>query len=130
MPTQPEPNDHVRKADGVSDQSGGQNQAAPADLGPDWVPEDPNNICQSTGCEDVAKEIQQKIGGTRYRIEDQYGAPTLGKYRGEDTYWNYHEVVIKDGRVYDAWTPATGEPLDTYIGEWQYGKYLKFTPIG
>ncbi|GGN29959.1 hypothetical protein GCM10011578_066720 [Streptomyces fuscichromogenes] len=108
----------------------GQDQAAPSDLGSDWVPQDPKNICESTGCEDVAVEIQQKIGGTRYRIEDSMGAPTLGKYRGEDTYWNYHEVVIKDGRVYDAWTGRTGELLDTYRGNWQYGQWLKFTPIG
>jgi hypothetical protein len=106
------------------------NQGAPADLGPDWVPQDPKTICKSTGCEDVAIDIQKKIGGTRYRIEDQYGAPTLGKYRGEDTYWNYHEVVINNGRVYDAWTPRTGEPLDTYLGQWQYGKYLTLTSIG
>ena len=109
---------------------GGSSQTPPADLGPDWTPRDPATICKSTGCEDVAIEIQQKIGGTRFRIEDQYGAPTLGQYRGEDTYWAYHEVDVVDGRVYDAWTDRYGEPVDQYISNWQYGKYLKWTPIG
>jgi hypothetical protein len=102
----------------------------PADLGPDWVPADPSTICQSTGCEDVAIEIQQKIGGTRYRIEDSLNAPYLGKYRGEDTFWSYHEVDYLDGYVYDNWTGRNGEPIDQYIADWQYGKYLKWTPIG
>ncbi|MBV9855153.1 MAG: hypothetical protein JOY82_11655 [Streptosporangiaceae bacterium] len=117
---------------GPNDPNAGNPQQSPSgadDLGPGWTPRDPSTICRSTGCEDVAKEIQQKIGGTIYRIEDSAGARYLGKYRGEDTYWNYHEVVIKDGRVYDAWTGRYGEPFDQYVNEWQYGKYLRFTPV-
>ncbi|MFD9946270.1 RHS repeat-associated core domain-containing protein [Nonomuraea sp. NPDC059023] len=99
------------------------------DLGPDWKPADPDKICDSSGCEDVAKNIQRKIGGTRHRITDSDGAPFLGKYRGRDTGWGHHDVVVKNGRVYDAWTGRHGEPVDEYRGRWQYGDVLKFDPL-
>ncbi|NYE45560.1 Flp pilus assembly pilin Flp [Spinactinospora alkalitolerans] len=97
------------------------------DLGEDWEPRDPSEICNSSGCEDVAAEIQSEIGGEVRVIRDGYGAPGLGQYRGEDTMWSEHWVVVKDGRVYDAWTGRYGEPIDDYLENWQYGEDLQFT---
>ncbi|MFC3998232.1 polymorphic toxin-type HINT domain-containing protein [Nocardiopsis sediminis] len=99
------------------------------DLGEDWEPRDPNEICGSSGCEDVAVDIQQAIGGDRYRITDSLGAPYLGQYRNNDTGWGHHDVVIKDGRVYDAFSGRTGVPLDEYRDLWQYGEDLEFTKL-
>lgn len=98
------------------------------DLGPTWKAQEPSSICGSNGCEDVAVGIQEKIGGERMRITDQYGAPTLGKYRGEDTNWAHHDVVLKDGQVYDAWTGRRGEPVERYLSHWEYGEYLQMKP--
>ncbi|MGW0212425.1 colicin E3/pyocin S6 family cytotoxin, partial [Streptomyces sp. NPDC003233] len=83
----------------------------------------------SNGCEQVAESIQQNIGGSRMRVTDRYGAPTLGKYREQDSFWGHHDVVVKDGRVYDAWTGPEGEPLDEYRGKFEWGDDLVFTPL-
>ncbi|MFI6367975.1 putative T7SS-secreted protein [Nocardia sp. NPDC050630] len=91
---------------------------------------DISSIPGSTGCEDVALDIQESLGGTRMRLTDQYGAPSLGQYRGQDTFWGHHDVVVKDGRVYDAWTGPAGEPIDVYRSHFQYGDDLAFTPLG
>lgn len=99
------------------------------DLGEAWKPAKTSTICGSTGCEDVARQIQSQIGGTRHRITDAYGAPSLGKYRGEDTRWAHHDVVIRDGRVYDGWTDRYGEPIDVYRSRFEYGEYLRFDPL-
>ncbi|WP_420162156.1 polymorphic toxin-type HINT domain-containing protein [Nocardiopsis sp. CNT-189] len=100
-----------------------------SDLGEDWEPRDPGEICGSSGCEDVARDIQSRIGGTRYRIQDSLGAPFLGQYRGEDTGWGHHDVVIKDGRVYDAFSSRHGVPIEEYRNLWQYGDDLEFTEL-
>lgn len=36
------------------------------------------------------------------------GAPSLGGYKGTSTGWEYHDVVVKDGRVFDAFGPSEG----------------------
>ncbi|WP_318205837.1 RHS repeat-associated core domain-containing protein [Streptomyces sp. SCL15-4] len=118
-----------READGEA--SGGTpNKAAKieGDLGSDWKPSNPSKICGSSGCEDVAVKIQSEIGGERMRITDAYNAPSLGQYRGQDTNWGHHDVVLREGRVYDAWTGRHGEPVDEYMAHWQYGEYLKMSP--
>ncbi|MCC9311876.1 hypothetical protein LN042_33260 [Kitasatospora sp. RB6PN24] len=97
-----------------------------------WPKGKASNVCTisgSNGCEDVARSVQQSIGGTRMRITDRYGAPTLGKYRGQDSLWGHHDVVVKDDRVYDAWTGPGGEPMDVYRSQFEYGDDLVFTPL-
>ncbi|WP_149831355.1 hypothetical protein [Streptomyces tailanensis] len=119
----------LREAESNAGKSEGAGSTAKSgDLGPKWKAQEPSNICGSSGCEDVAVDIQAKIGGERMRITDQYGAPTLGKYRGEDTGWAHHDVILKDGQVYDAWTGCHGEPLERYLSRWEYGEYLQMKP--
>ncbi|MGW1674671.1 hypothetical protein [Streptomyces sp. NPDC002324] len=115
-----------READSSSSRSLEKDEAG--DLGANWRPNDPSRITGSNGCEECAVEIQSKIGGDRMRITDSLGAPVLGKYRGRDTNWAHHDVVLREGRVYDAWTGRQGEPLEEYMSRWQYREYLKMSP--
>ncbi|GAA4626133.1 hypothetical protein GCM10023196_033120 [Actinoallomurus vinaceus] len=88
------------------------------DLGPKWKPRPASEICRSTGCEDVARQIQQQIGGEVRRIESPVPGGNLGRYRGQWTEWRHHEVVVRDGRVYDGFTGRTGLPIDEYKSLW------------
>ena len=98
------------------------------DLGEDWTPTvyDPNDPTTHSGCEWVAREIHNTLGGdaTIVRIQsdsnteiDQY--PLEGSYRGHATGWFGHEVVVKDGRVYDNYTGRHGLPIDEYKELWK-----------
>ncbi|WP_327408704.1 polymorphic toxin-type HINT domain-containing protein [Streptomyces sp. NBC_01281] len=104
------------------------NADAACDLGANWVPKTPEQVCGKGGCTEVAKGIQDRIGGTVTRLTDKYGAPWLGKFRGVDSGWQYHDVLVKDGRVFDATTSRYGEPLDEYRSHFEYGDDLVFTP--
>lgn len=50
----------------------------------------------------------------------------LGKHRGTNPDWAHHDVVLKDGRVYDAFTGSDGLPLDEYKQLWQYPDAINF----
>ncbi len=98
------------------------------DLGESWKPKPASEVCGTGGCEKVADDIKSTIGGDIMRITDKYGAPQLGKFRGTDSGWNYHDVVVKDGRVFDATTGRRGEPIDQYRTNFEYGDDLVFSP--
>lgn len=73
--------------------------------------------------------------GLAYQIESSvapvnggYGAPFLGQYRGIDGGWGHHEVVVKDGRGFDATTGKLGEAIDQYRSDFEYGGDLIFSP--
>ena len=42
----------------------------------------------------------------------------LPKFKGEYPIWQNHVVVIKDGRVYDAFTGSKGMTIDEYKKLW------------
>lgn len=97
------------------------------DLGAKWKPCDPRDIdADQGGCERVAAKIQKQIGGELHTITPPRGAKSLGPYRGYDTPWADHTVVVKNGRVYDAWTSRYGEPISVYQSRWEYGDVLNF----
>ncbi|MFV2104850.1 polymorphic toxin-type HINT domain-containing protein, partial [Micromonospora sp. LOL_024] len=98
------------------------------DLGVAWKAKPAAEVCGTGGCERVADHIQSVIGGDVMRITDRYGAPFLGKYRGVDSGWGYHDVVVKDGRVFDATTGRHGELMADYRAVWEYGDDLVFNP--
>ena len=58
------------------------------------------------------------MGGDIYRVQAPPGTSNLGRYRGEWTQWGHHEVVVRDGRVYDGFTGRTGLPVDEYKALW------------
>ncbi|WP_285778453.1 polymorphic toxin-type HINT domain-containing protein [Microtetraspora sp. NBRC 13810] len=104
------------------------NSGCGPDLGETWKPKTAAQVCGTGGCEKVADHIQSVIGGDIMRLTDRYGAPQLGKYRGVDSGWNYHDVVVKDGRVFDATTGRYGESMANYRANWEYGDDLVFSP--
>ncbi len=82
--------------------------------------------CRS-GCEGVAEKIQSTIGGKIHRIEPgPPGARRLGRRNDQATEWAYHEVVVKDGRVYDAMTGPGGQAIDEFKAAWQYAEDINF----
>jgi hypothetical protein len=82
--------------------------------------------CQ-TGCENVALQIQRHIGGKIIRIVPaDPRARYLGPYRGHNPNWAYHEVVVKDGRVYDVFTGHQGATIAEYKALWEYADAINF----
>jgi RHS repeat-associated protein len=83
------------------------------------------------GCEDVATSIHDAIGGEvkRFAHKEIPGfarGATLGPRGKQDTEWYFHEVVVKDGKVYDAMTGPEGQPIDDYKKEWEYRNDIDF----
>ncbi len=95
------------------------------DLGDDWVPRDIQNPGSRSGCEECALDIQNKIGGDIVRITPD-GAPSLGGYRGKNWEWSHHDVVVRDGRVYDAFGPRGGLSISDYKAQFQYPEAINF----
>ena len=98
------------------------------DLGEDWTPTpvDPNSPDPLPGnCGEVAEEILDLPGGDATIVSTQSDANTVpnqypleGTYRGKGTGWFYHDVVVKDGRVYDGFTDRYELPIDDYKNLW------------
>jgi hypothetical protein len=78
------------------------------------------------GCENAARQIQRHVGGEIMRITPNPGANSLGPYRGHATGWAHHEVVVSEGRVYDAFTGFQGMTIAEYKALWQYADALVF----
>ena len=83
-----------------------------------------NESCRS-GCEKVAGQIQRITGGEIHRIEPAQGYG-LGAYRGKNWGWSHHEVVVKDGRVFDVTTGRSGVPIQDYKRLWENRDAIKF----
>jgi RHS repeat-associated protein len=80
-----------------------------------------------TGCEDIAQKIKSAIGGKIYRLNPALpGGRFLGPRNGKWTDWQYHEVVVKDGRVYDTMTGPEGVEIDEFKQQWEYADDIDF----
>jgi hypothetical protein len=114
---------------GSGERRGGSGAGEPAasggDLGPGWRPRDINDPNCWNGCEAVARDIQKRMGGELRHITPKTGL-FLGEYRGSEAPWGYHDVVVREGRVYDAFTERTGLPIDQYKALWKYADMLNF----
>ena len=77
------------------------------------------------GCEKFAVNLQKKIGGDIHRIKPKFGS-FLGGYRDAQPGWGHHDVVVKDGKVYDAFTGGKGESISEYKKNWQYSDDIDF----
>lgn len=91
-----------------------------------WQPREIKNPACSIGCERAAVDINKLIGGDILRITPKGSAPTLGAYRGKNWGWAHHEVVVKEGRVYDAFTGGKGASIAEYKALWEYPDDIKF----
>jgi hypothetical protein len=101
--------------------------AGPIRIGPKWPARAINDPACRNGCERVASQIQKHTGGEIKRIVPaDPSARNLGAYRKHDLGWFHHEVVVKEGRVYDAFTGHEGLPIDEYKSLWQYRDAINF----
>lgn len=91
------------------------------DLGDDWTPRPASEIPGSDDCYQCANDIVQRLGGgTQHTLSPSPGthAEWLPHYRGYFARWTNHKVVVYKGRVYDAFGPRTGEPIDVWKAHW------------
>lgn len=106
----------------------------PEDIIPDenWTKRATNDPTCLNGCGDVAKRIQSLIGGQVHRITAN--GRFMGRFdnRAKPSWdfqshpWDEHFVVVKDGRVYDAFTGGKGVDIKTYKSWWQYADVIDF----
>ncbi|HVX91228.1 MAG TPA: thrombospondin type 3 repeat-containing protein, partial [Candidatus Paceibacterota bacterium] len=82
-----------------------------------WPAYSVNDPVVEFGCERVAKQIRNLIGGEIKTIVPK-DARYLPEFQGESTGWYSHTLVVKDGRVYDAFTGYEGLPIEQYKGLW------------
>lgn len=73
-------------------------------------------VHNSNGCELVARQIQDDVGGEIFRIGNSQGRYPMGSTHPLDDggRWVYHEFVVKDGLVFDAGFPS-GLPMDQFL---------------
>ena len=95
-------------------------------IGPRWRPRAITDVACRNGCERVAAQIQKYKGGDIKRIVPKGSASLLGGYRGHNPRWGYHEVVVKNGRVYDAFTGHKGTSVKEYKGLWEFADDIDF----
>ena len=77
------------------------------------------------GCEKFAESVQKAIGGKIVEITPNRGR-FLPNFKGVEPGWQNHVVVIKDGRVYDAFTGSKGMAIDEYKKLWDWVDYINF----
>ena len=89
----------------------------------DWSPASIGDPQYLNGCEGVAKQIKGIVGGDIKRIVPKQGQ-VLGGFGkpGQWAYgeWAYHEVVVRDRRVFDAFTGHEGMSIEQYKSLWRY----------
>jgi hypothetical protein len=79
------------------------------------------------GCEGIALQITRHIGGEIAHIKPKSLAdPYLGKFREHWWKWTHHEVVVKDGRVYDLTTGHKGLEIAEYKKLWEHADDINF----
>lgn len=91
-------------------------QGCGPDLGDNWTPRAKSEINGVADCDQCALDIQKALGGGDvYQIAGRFPGARPYVYRGVSTSWPQHFVVIKDGKVFDAWTGRSGEPIEDYM---------------
>jgi RHS repeat-associated protein len=91
-----------------------------------WGARSINDASVAYGCEKAAKSIKNLIGGQIYRIVPK-SSRYLPAYRGADSLmWEFHEVVVKGGRVYDATTGAKGVTIEEFKALWDGAEFINF----
>jgi len=100
---------------------GAASNLRPLSISARWRPRLITDPKFANGCEDVARQIEKHIGGEIKTIIPKVEPGVdpkrvrLGPYRGHapgEKGWAYHEVVVKDGRVNDAFTGHEGLPIE------------------
>ncbi len=81
----------------------------------------------ASGCDDVAAALQEILGenAIKIRIVPKKGR-WLGSFVGKPVRWAYHHVVVKGGRVYDAYTGVDGMPIEAYKALFENAADIEF----
>lgn len=85
---------------------------------PEWPPGEVSD--HPFGCDEFAQQIQQAVGGEIVTIQPKPPAPLLAGFKGEPIAWGHHTVVVKNGRVYDAFTGHQGMTYGEYKALWEF----------
>jgi hypothetical protein len=88
-------------------------------LGRRWLAAEVGDPRFLNNCDKIAKQIQKLIGGEVKKVLPTPGAKWLGAFKGMNLKWYWHEVVVLNGRVYDAFTGHLGLPIAEYKALWQ-----------
>jgi len=103
------------------------------DLGADWLQRTTSQIYRSTDCGACARNIATRLGLdpsdlSNYRtLNPRSRGGSLGGYRGvADSGWDQHTVVVSNGRVYDAFGPRSGMPIDEWKRLWTNAGQIDF----
>ncbi|MFE7404063.1 ALF repeat-containing protein, partial [Streptomyces sp. NPDC057557] len=92
------------------------------------LPQDVEDIPDSFGCEACARRIRDSLGDGELRtIKPRPNTQLLlPNYRGKDSGWYNHVVLVLNGRVYDAWTARGGETVAEYKARWTRANEIDF----
>ncbi|MET8541073.1 polymorphic toxin-type HINT domain-containing protein, partial [Kitasatospora sp. NPDC004799] len=91
------------------------------------LPRTPDKIGTGPGdCKECAESIRDSLGGGNVVRFDPAPYPAFGRYQGQEHVWTHHYVVVRDGRVYDAFTPRGGLTIPEYKALWEYGPDINF----
>ncbi len=69
-------------------------------------------------------KIVKMIGGTKHRIKPKPPASSLPEFDDIGMGWPQHDVVVKDGKVYDAFTGHIGETISDYKARWTDSEFI------
>ncbi|MDQ1038611.1 hypothetical protein QFZ75_005027 [Streptomyces sp. V3I8] len=90
------------------------------------LPRSTDEIENSGGCDVCAENIKKSLGGGKIvhikPVDEMY----LPKYRGVDSGWQFHVVVVLNDRVYDAWTGRAGDSVAEYKAQWARHHLIDF----
>jgi hypothetical protein len=105
---------------------------SPPRITKNWKPRAPNDPKCRDSCVSVAKQIQKLLGCDKKAIKTMKPATGqhLGDFMGYPTKWDFHQVVVKDGRVYDAFTGSAGKTINEYKALWKEGEAIDFSDLG
>jgi Pretoxin HINT domain len=77
-------------------------------------------------CSACAAEIQGTLGGGEIMrlepLEGQVLGPSVNNPAGN---WSFHDVVLKDGLVFDSFTGPTGMPLSDFLQQFKYSDAIR-----
>ncbi|WP_327686244.1 hypothetical protein [Streptomyces sp. NBC_00467] len=90
------------------------------------LPRDASKIPDSTDCGVCAQRIRDSLGAGEIITIKPAGQHGLGGYRGQDSFWFEHVVVVHNGRVYDGFTGRGGETIAEYKAKWDWPDAINF----
>lgn len=117
--------------------STGGSAGSPKVAGKEWKAHPVGSDAAKSGCVEAAAEIQKQIGGKISVIKPRFGR-LLGGVREIDggpfknpaenlrEGWFNHNVVVKDGKVYDMLTGPAGQSISAYKARWEFADVIDF----